>query len=155
MFDYILFPTDLSELSYSAFEYVKKLKDAGARRVLLLYVIDLMQISFIGTIDAFSSLRVDSVEKEVKLEMEEKAKQALVEMKSELESMGFDARYMIVEGIPHEKILEIAETEDVDIIVVASQGRSPFKEMFMGSTSERVIRASKSPVLVVKPKKEE
>ncbi|MGB9561420.1 MAG: universal stress protein [bacterium] len=154
MFSYILFPTDFSELSAQAFNYVKKLKEAGARKVHLLYVLDIVQISFIGTIDTFSSLRVDSIEKEVKRELEDKAQKGLSEMKLELEAAGFEADYEISEGIPYEKILEIAGREKVDIIVIASHGKSPLKEMFLGSTSEKVIRFAKCPVLVVKTNRE-
>ena len=40
MFEKILYPTDFSDVSKKALEYVKKLKDAGTKEVIVLHVID-------------------------------------------------------------------------------------------------------------------
>ena len=48
-------------------------------------------------------------------------------------------------------ILRVDETEeDISLIVIGSHGKSNVKEMLLGSVSEKVIRKSKRPVLVVK-----
>ncbi len=48
------------------------------------------------------------------------------------------------------KILEVAEREDVSVIVLGSHGRSNFEEVLLGSVSEEVVRKARVPVLVVK-----
>jgi len=40
MFEKILYPTDLSDVSKKALDYIKQLKEAGARKVIVLHVID-------------------------------------------------------------------------------------------------------------------
>jgi len=47
-------------------------------------------------------------------------------------------------------ILETCEKHDIDIVVMGSHGSSGFKEMFIGSNTEKVVRTSEAPVLVVK-----
>ena len=49
-----------------------------------------------------------------------------------------------------EGILEACDEDGIDLIVMGSHGASGFKEMFIGSTAERVVRTAKKPVLVIK-----
>lgn len=49
-----------------------------------------------------------------------------------------------------EGIIEISSKNDVDFIVMGSHGASGFKEMFIGSNTEKVVRTSEVPVLVIK-----
>jgi len=53
-------------------------------------------------------------------------------------------------GVPAEEIVEMANSEGFDLIVMGSRGLSPIAELLLGSVSERVIRISKCPVLIVK-----
>jgi nucleotide-binding universal stress UspA family protein len=50
----------------------------------------------------------------------------------------------------YEDIEEAAEKNNIDLIIMGSNGASGFKEMFVGSNTEKVVRTSKTPVLVVK-----
>ncbi|WP_284653697.1 universal stress protein [Flavobacterium terrisoli] len=47
-------------------------------------------------------------------------------------------------------IMNISKKNEVDLIVMGSHGASGFKEMFIGSNAEKVVRFSETPVLVVK-----
>lgn len=49
-----------------------------------------------------------------------------------------------------EGIREVSEERDCDLIVMGSHGASGFKEMFIGSNTEKVVRSSTIPVLVIK-----
>ena len=51
---------------------------------------------------------------------------------------------------PYNVITEIAEKEEIGIIVMGSHGRTGLKRFLMGSTAERVIAHAPCPVLVVK-----
>jgi muramoyltetrapeptide carboxypeptidase LdcA involved in peptidoglycan recycling len=42
------------------------------------------------------------------------------------------------------------EEEKVSVIVIGSHGKTNLEEMFLGSVSEKVIRQSKKPVLIIK-----
>ncbi len=47
-------------------------------------------------------------------------------------------------------VLKVSKKNDIDLIVMGSHGASGFKEMFIGSNTEKVVRFSDIPVLVVK-----
>ncbi len=47
-------------------------------------------------------------------------------------------------------IMETSRKHDCDFIIMGSQGATGFKEMFIGSNTEKVVRTSEVPVLVVK-----
>jgi len=53
-----------------------------------------------------------------------------------------------------EGITEVGEKNKVDLIIMGSHGASGFKEMFIGSNTEKVVRTSTIPVLVIKNKHE-
>jgi len=46
----------------------------------------------------------------------------------------------------------VAEEKDVDLIVMATHGRSGVRRLVLGSITEKVVRASACPVLVVRSK---
>ncbi len=53
-------------------------------------------------------------------------------------------------GEIYNDIKETVATNDIDLIVMGSHGASGFKEMFIGSNTEKVVRTSDIPVLVIK-----
>jgi len=63
---------------------------------------------------------------------------------------GLDAEPIILKGSAAEKILDFADKNDVDMIVVGSIGKSGFERFALGSVSEKVVRHAKVPVLVVR-----
>lgn len=54
-------------------------------------------------------------------------------------------------GHPATRILDYVEENEVDLIVIATQGRTGFDRMLLGSVTERVLRRAPTPVFVVKP----
>ena len=55
----------------------------------------------------------------------------------------------IAQGSPAKTILEVAEAEDVDLIVIGSSGKSGIDILLMGSVADKVVRSAKCSVLVV------
>jgi len=53
-------------------------------------------------------------------------------------------------GEVHMDINEAVDKKNIDLIVIASHGVSGFKEMFIGSNTEKVVSSSNVPVLVIK-----
>jgi nucleotide-binding universal stress UspA family protein len=60
----------------------------------------------------------------------------------------------IIEAVQFEKafdgIMKASKKHDIDLIVMGSHGASGFHEMFIGSNTEKVVRTSDVPVLVIK-----
>ncbi len=65
---------------------------------------------------------------------------------------GIKIREAIGHAEIYEDISEAVEKNNVDLIIMGSHGSSGFKEMFIGSNTEKVVRTSKIPVLVIKNK---
>jgi nucleotide-binding universal stress UspA family protein len=54
-------------------------------------------------------------------------------------------------GSPDKNIVELAETEAVDLIVMSTHGRTGLSRVFLGSVTERVVRNAPCLVLTVPP----
>lgn len=55
------------------------------------------------------------------------------------------------EGDPGETIVEAAQAESVDLIVVGTHERGAVGRLFLGSVSDHVVRHARCPVMVVRP----
>ncbi len=64
---------------------------------------------------------------------------------------GADATGMTWNGDAGEAIVEAAEAESADLIVVGTHGRGTVGRLFIGSVSEHVVRNAPCPVMVVRP----
>jgi len=63
---------------------------------------------------------------------------------------GLEVSEVIQFEMAFDGIMSISKKNDVDLIVMGSHGASGFKEMFIGSNAEKVVRSSEVPVLIVK-----
>jgi nucleotide-binding universal stress UspA family protein len=65
------------------------------------------------------------------------------------ELCGLPTTPLIEEGDPFEAVLRVAETRDVDLVVLGEHRRRPLRDVFAGTTVERVMRYGHRPVLMV------
>ena len=77
----------------------------------------------------------------------------LVEAKPELAAIK-SARSILVTGIPATRILETAERQGAQLIVMGSRGRTGLPHLLLGSKAERVVQHSPIPVTIVKAETE-
>lgn len=63
---------------------------------------------------------------------------------------GADATFLVWEGVPGEAIVAAADSENADLIVVGSHGRSGVSRFLIGSVSDYVVRHAHCPVMVVR-----
>ena len=89
-------------------------------------------------------VRVDQVR-----ERREQLAQELVERGRQT---GVSVSFLIWTGDPGDMIVEAAEAEHADMILVGSHGRGAVGRLFLGSVSEHVVRNAPCPVLVVRPR---
>ena len=150
MFRTILFPTDFSDQANHALEVVKKMREAGTDKVIVLHCVDKREINTMAEMEGFSSLQYDTLLTEVRGQLRQKAEKNLAEITKTLDELGFKTEERLLEGIPFKEILRVAYEEEVDALVIGSTGKGLLSEMLLGSTSEKVVREAKSPVIVVK-----
>ena len=75
---------------------------------------------------------------------------ALQHLEASAERHGIRLQSSFLEGRPFEQIIQAAQEEKVDLIVLGSHGRSGLARLLMGSVAERVTATVNCPVLVVK-----
>jgi nucleotide-binding universal stress UspA family protein len=66
------------------------------------------------------------------------------------EQEGIPARTIVESGPPYKAILEAAEKEKIDLIIMGSHGRTGMERLLMGSVAERVVGHAACAVLIVK-----
>jgi len=66
-----------------------------------------------------------------------------------LKEQGITAETVAIAGSPAESILDYAQQNNVDIIVMSSHGRTGIARWAFGSVTEKVLKESPIPVLVV------
>jgi nucleotide-binding universal stress UspA family protein len=80
----------------------------------------------------------------------EKAGARLLEQIAAAHGLG-DAERRVVVGFPAERLADLADDEDAQLIVVGSRGRGRFKAAFLGSVSNSLVGVARCPVLIVPP----
>lgn len=71
-------------------------------------------------------------------------------LQGEYRQKGIKARTVLESGAVVPKILQVAETEDVDLIAMASHGRSGLARMVYGSAASGVLHSANRPLLLVR-----
>ena len=88
--------------------------------------------------------------------METNAGIVLNQIRRERIPEGVQSRAVVIQGDPANQIVQLAEEEQVDMIVIATHGFSGWKKFMFGSVTEKVIRFAACPVLSIRaPQNEE
>jgi nucleotide-binding universal stress UspA family protein len=90
-----------------------------------------------------------SVPADEKAELEQGALNMMMQIADEERLVECGQR--VVFGVPAERLAELADEEEADLIVVASRGRGALRSAFLGSVSHELIGLARCPVLVVPP----
>lgn len=70
------------------------------------------------------------------------------------EVSGVEVRGVLLEGYPSSEIIDFAENNNIDLIVMGTLGATGLERFLIGSVAEKVVKGSKVPVLVVRSKKQ-
>jgi len=143
MYDRILVTTDGSARSKVAVEHgINMAKSIGAG-VLGIYVVNDVVVA-----NTVRQLGVDKKEIEEKLKIA--GEKALVSVKKIGDEAGVAVDTMIRTGAPANTIIDVARTEDIDLIVMGSHGESGVTKLLIGSVVQKVLYWAACPVLVVR-----
>jgi nucleotide-binding universal stress UspA family protein len=82
------------------------------------------------------------------------AREYLQHVAARVREHGISVRVVTIEGRPHVAIVQLAEVEQVDLIVMCTRGQSGLSRWLMGSVADRVVRGASVPVLLVRARKE-
>lgn len=138
----ILVPTDFSKHAEYALRVAAQIAKENDSEIILLHMLELPHQSS----DALGS---GSDIPEIMF-FKNRAISRLEELMEEDFLQGISISEIIQFEKAFEGILAVSRKNNVDFIVMGSHGTSGFKEMFIGSNTEKVVRASDVPVLVIK-----
>lgn len=145
MYKNILIPTDGSELSMKAVEHGILLARALKARVTSITVLSLSQIFDLEP-ESFTKL---PEEWGYKPQMERFANKCLDQVKTVALAQDVSCNVMYVEHEhPHQAIIDAANNQHSDLIVMASHGRHGISAVLLGSVTAKVLTHSTIPVLV-------
>lgn len=66
---------------------------------------------------------------------------------------GMPTEIHVAVGVPHNEIARAVQEEDIDLVVMATHGRTGIAHALLGSTTEKVVRHAPCPVLTMQPLK--
>ena len=148
MYHKILLPTDGSLNAKKAGKHALWIADKSNAEIVVLNVIDVnyLQPSYLP-----------SFKKNLDNCLRDEGKKALQEFKKDLEEsqcQGFCKNIkftsLIKEGKPHLMILKTIDEEDIDLVIMGASGVHGVDQFILGKVTERVLRETKTPILVVR-----
>lgn len=98
--------------------------------------------------DAGASVELDPTYKSAALR---DAQGYLTAIQAQLVSEGVDAEVKVIEGRPASSIVDYANEADVDLVLIATHGRTGFRRLLLGSVANQVLNESHVPVLLIRP----
>ncbi|WP_254272365.1 universal stress protein [Haloarcula marina] len=147
MYDNILIPTDGSDTANVAVDHAVDLAAKYGARLHALYVVDIDAVNFgLGTeqVDRIKQGNFGEM-----TELQDKAESATGAVVSAAEEHDIEVHEEVRVGTPHDVIAGYADNNDIDLVVMGSHGRSGVRRALLGSVTERVLRSTHVPVLVV------
>ena len=139
----ILVPVDFSSRSEYAAKLAARIGKKTNCEIYLLHMVELPS----GVVDMGAGSNFSIPESMMYLR---KVKEKILDLKDRFFTEECIVKYSIRFQHPYEGIRDYAKKIDADLIVMGSQGVSDFEEMIIGSNTEKIVRTSEIPVIVVK-----
>jgi nucleotide-binding universal stress UspA family protein len=137
MYKRILIPLDGSALAEAVLPHVEELAKSSAAELVLLRVA--LAHIFPGA---------DPIEAQVAAVQE--AENYVADVAKTLQEQGVRAEAKVRYGDPAEEILDHAARDHIDLIAMATHGRTGLKRVVLGSVAENVLRSASVPMLLVR-----
>lgn len=141
MYDRILVPTDGSDPALAATDHALTIGERFDATVHALYVVDID-----GIAHEAPGLGLDALRDALRSEGEA----ATATVAERAEERGIAVRQSVVEGVAEDAVVDYADDEGIDLIVMGTHGRRGLDRYLVGSVTERVVRRTDVPTLVVR-----
>ncbi len=137
----ILVPIDVGDPRRRPFEMAVQLAELNGATVLLLAVID----DSFPYPDIFS---FHSPNEDYYRSLRDRALEFLKELASEAPST-LEVDMIVSRGKPARVIVEVAEEENIDLIIMRTRGTRGFEHAVLGSVADKVLRLTPCPILII------
>ncbi|HUX15286.1 MAG TPA: universal stress protein, partial [Phycisphaerae bacterium] len=135
----LLVPTDFSEDSEQAARYAVELAKRFQAEIHCIHVVDI-PADLLSTSDYYmtgpSEQFIDQIREESKKNLEGFAEKNLE---------GAQVQTAFLEGSPFVEIIRYARDQQIDLVVIATHGRTGLKHVLFGSVAEKVVRKAPCP----------
>ena len=153
-FSRVLVAIDGSASSFHAIDYAISIAIKNSSELFVLYVIDAYGYFHLSS----SIILAPTFGSEKYLEEKNEAEKLMNRIKEEFKLKVKDntkfkeLRTEVVEGVKSvaATIIEYAESEDVNLIIIGSRGKTKFKRLLLGSVSSNVLKNAHCAVLVIR-----
>jgi nucleotide-binding universal stress UspA family protein len=150
IFSKILVAVDGSEQSFKAAEYAIEIGKKYSAQLTALTVLDISKpkhlSSYFITAPTYAMRELEEERKEAQQWLDKVANIVSEKGNDNIQFKSQIEKSMSVEGT----IVDYAEQENIDLIVVGTKGRSGFTKLLLGSVASKVVTYAHCPVLVVK-----
>ncbi|ELY62298.1 universal stress protein [Natronolimnohabitans innermongolicus] len=141
MYDDILVPTDGSATITETLAHGLPIAEDNDATVHALYVVD----------SRITAAATEETGPELERSLEDEGQTAVADVADDASARGLETETAVEKGTPSKTILEYAEDNGIDLIVIGTQGKSPREKVTsLGSVSERVVDNASIPVFVVR-----
>ncbi|MBN1374695.1 MAG: universal stress protein [Dehalococcoidia bacterium] len=145
MFNRILIPLDGSKLAESVFPYAVDMAVTRKSSVELVTVFEPFQIPpHIGMV-----FDEDNI-KEYNKSSQKSHFDYLQKIKQFFEANGIETNTTVLQGKVDETLIDYANSNEFDLIIMATHGRSGVERWIMGSVADKFIHYSVTPILLVR-----
>ena len=156
MFNKIVIALDESELSEQALPFAKEVAKQFKAELILLQAVPPVSVTTADLSGGMENATMASLSIENARTMEAanvKAATAYLDAKlKEVRSDNIRVSSKVIVDMPSKAILDICRSENIDLIVITTHGRSGLGRAIVGSVADQVIRQSGIPVMVIRPK---
>jgi len=148
IYDKILIPYDGSKFSEKALETAKILAKTADATLYIVTVLDVSDVSPPGLIRSKETRKTfDQIRNSIRRSVET----ALEQREQECRHVGIKVYTQISEGSASDELLKFITKNNIDLVVIGSQGLSGFSKLkALGSVSRKISELADCPVLIVR-----
>lgn len=144
LFKKIVVATDGSEHSARAVTYAIELARMFEAKIFAIYVVDT---------GAFATIPMDIVWESMYELLKKEGDEVTGQVEDVAKKAGVDIECLTVEGHPAEEIIRFSENVSADLIVMGTLGKTGLDRFLLGSVADKITKASKLPVMIVRAEK--
>lgn len=139
----ILVPIDFSDYSKNSLRFAVNFTKSFNAKLYLVYVVEpvVYPPDF-----SMGQIAIPSID----LEMDKRAIEELNKLAEQDIPSDVEVKTIVKTGKPFIEIIETAEEEDIDLIIISTHGHTGVEHILFGSTAEKVVRKAPCPVLTVR-----
>jgi len=138
----ILLPIDGSEICIKSYEYAKDLAQKYNSKIVIL--------NSQNIVPPFGWVYDPGVSKNPEHDPEILGKKIVEKAKEYFSNTGIEVETMVTTGDPAVAILQVADSQNCDLIIMCTHGMSASKRFLLGSVTNKVVHHANIPVLVIR-----